>query len=60
MHILFDQIQTRVQQVSGPSNRLYYSRGDAPSISDVLFSSINEINNTQVEVKSKTEQWMSG
>ncbi|MFH2244735.1 flagellar hook-basal body complex protein FliE [Enterobacter sichuanensis] len=60
MRGVLDQIQTQAQQVSGPSNRLQTSRVDAPSFSDVLFNSINEINKTQVEAKSKTEQWMSG
>ncbi|HFK5734207.1 TPA: flagellar hook-basal body complex protein FliE [Enterobacter sichuanensis] len=60
MRGVLDQIQTQAQQVSGPSNRLQTARGDAPSFSDVLFNSINEINKTQVEAKSKTEQWMSG
>ena len=60
MRGVLDQIQTQAQQVSGPSHRLQTSRGDAPSFSDVLFNSINEINKTQVEAKSKTQQWMSG
>lgn len=60
MRGVLDQIQTQAQQVSGPSNRLQNARGDAPSFSDVLFNSINEINKTQVEAKSKTQQWMSG
>lgn len=60
MRGVLDQIQTQAQQVRGPSNRLQTARGDAPSFSDVLFNSINEINKTQVEAKSKTEQWMSG
>lgn len=60
MHGVLDQIQRQAQQVSGPSNRQLTSRGDTPSFSDVLFNSINEINKTQVEAKSKTQQWMSG
>ncbi|KKJ31775.1 flagellar hook-basal body protein FliE [Enterobacter hormaechei subsp. hoffmannii] len=61
MRGVLDQIQTQAQQVSGPSNRQQSARGDdAPSFSDVLFNSINEINKTQVEAKSKTQQWMSG
>lgn len=60
MRGVLDQIQTQSQQVSGPSNRLHPLRGDAPSFSDVLFNSINEINKTQVEAKNKTQQWMSG
>jgi len=31
-----------------------------PSFSDALFNSINEINKTQVDAKTKTQQWMSG
>ncbi|HHA1723940.1 MAG: flagellar hook-basal body complex protein FliE [Enterobacter cloacae] len=60
MRGVLDQIQSQAQQVSGPSHRLQTSREDAPSFSDVLFNSINEINKTQVEAKSKTQQWMSG
>lgn len=60
MRGVLDQIQSQAQQVSGPSHRLQTSRGDAPSFSDVLFNSFNEINKTQVEAKSKTQQWMSG
>lgn len=60
MRGVLDQIQTQAHQVSGSSNRLQSPRGDAPSFSDVLFNSINEINKTQVEAKSKTQQWMSG
>lgn len=60
MRGVLDQIQSQAQQVSGPSHRLQTSRGDTPSFSDVLFNSINEINKTQVEAKSKTQQWMSG
>ncbi|UKJ19866.1 flagellar hook-basal body complex protein FliE [Enterobacter mori] len=60
MRGVLDQIQTQAQQVSGSSSRLQNPRGDAPSFSDVLFNSINEINKTQIEAKSKTEQWMSG
>ena len=60
MRGVLDQIQSQAQQVSGPSHWLQTSRGDAPSFSDVLFNSLNEINKTQVEAKSKTEQWMSG
>ncbi|HAV2027235.1 TPA: flagellar hook-basal body complex protein FliE [Enterobacter cloacae] len=60
MRGVLDQIQSQAQQVSGPSHRLQTSCGDAPSFSDVLFNSINEINKTQVEAKSKTQQWMSG
>lgn len=60
MRGVLDQIQSQAQQVSGPSHRLQTSRGDAPSFSDVLFNSINEINKTQVEAKSKTQKWMSG
>ena len=60
MRGVLDQIQTQAQQVSGPSHRLHTSRGEAPAFSDVLFNSINEINKTQVEAKSKTQQWMSG
>lgn len=60
MRGVVDQIQRQAQQVSGPSNRLQTARGDAPSFSDVLFNSINEINKTQVDAKNKTEQWMSG
>ncbi|WP_431625149.1 flagellar hook-basal body complex protein FliE [Enterobacter chuandaensis] len=60
MRGVLDQIQIQAQQVSGASHRLQTSRGDTPSFSDVLFNSINEINKTQVEAKSKTQQWMSG
>lgn len=60
MRGVLDQIQTQAQQINGASNRLQTSRGDTPSFSDVLFNSINEINKTQVEAKSKTQQWMSG
>lgn len=60
MRGVLDQIQTQAQQVSGASHRLQTFRGDTPSFSDVLFNSINEINKTQVDAKSKTQQWMSG
>ena len=60
MRGVLDQIQTQAQQVSGPSHRLHTSRDEAPAFSDVLFNSIIEINKTQVEAKSKTQQWMSG
>lgn len=60
MRGVLDQIQTQAQQVSGSTGRLQSPRGDAPSFSDFLFNSINEINKTQVEAKSKAEQWMSG
>lgn len=60
MRGVLDQIQTQAQQVSGKSNRLQASREGAPSFSDALFNSINEINKTQVEAKNKTQQWMSG
>lgn len=60
MRGVLDQIQTQAQQVSGASHRLQTFRGDTPSFSDVLFNSINEISKTQVDAKSKTQQWMSG
>lgn len=60
MHGVLDQIQRQAQQVGGTSTRLESPRSDTPSFSDVLFNSINEINKTQVEAKSKTQQWMSG
>ena len=54
MRGVLDQIQTQAQQVSGPSNLR------KTSFSDALFNSINEINKTQVDAKTKTQQWMSG
>lgn len=60
MHGVLDQIQRQAQLVGGSTTRLQTSRGETPSFSDVLFSSINEINKTQVDAKSKTQQWMSG
>jgi flagellar hook-basal body complex protein FliE len=60
MRGVLDQIQTQAQQVSGASNRPQASGDGAPSFSDVLFNSINEINKTQVDAKNKTQQWMSG
>lgn len=60
MHGVLDQIQRQAQQVGGASTRLQSPRGNTPSFFDVLFNSINEINKTQVEAKSKTQQWMSG
>lgn len=60
MRGVLDQIQTQAQQVSDPSHRLQAARGDMPSFSDALFNSINEINKTQVDAKTKTQEWMSG
>lgn len=60
MHGVIDQIQRQAQLVGGSTTRLQNSRGETPSFSDVLFNSINEINKTQVDTKSKTQQWMSG
>jgi flagellar hook-basal body complex protein FliE len=60
MRGVLDQIQTQAQQVSGPSNLRKTSHGDMSSFSDALFNSINEINKTQVDAKTKTQQWMSG
>ncbi|MCK7317319.1 flagellar hook-basal body complex protein FliE [Enterobacter cloacae] len=60
MRGVLEQIQTQAQQVGGPANRMHPSRNDGPSFSDALLNSINEINKTQVDAKTKTQQWMSG
>ena len=53
---VLDQIQSQAQQATGQPS----THQDAPSFSDALMTSINEINKTQVEAKNKTQQWMSG
>jgi len=53
---VLDQIQSQAQQAAGQPS----TRQDAPSFSDALMTSINEINKTQIEAKNKTQQWMSG
>jgi flagellar hook-basal body complex protein FliE len=60
MRGVLDQIQTQAQQVNGASARVQSPRDNAPSFSDVLFNSINEINKTQVNAKETTQKWMSG
>ncbi len=59
MRGVLDQIQSQAQQVSGQL-RTRQTGAQSPSFSDALFTSINEINNTQLDAKNKTQQWMSG
>lgn len=56
MRGVLDQIQSQAQQAAGKPS----SRNDTPSFSDALLNSINEINKTQLDAKTKTQQWMSG
>jgi flagellar hook-basal body complex protein FliE len=53
---VLDQIQSQAQQVTGAIS----PRDNTASFSDKLLHSINEINKTQLDAKTKTQQWMSG
>lgn len=60
MRGVLDQIHSQAQQITGQSRNVPSTRENAPSFSDALFNSINEINKTQLDAKQAKEQWMSG
>ncbi|MEG5476142.1 flagellar hook-basal body complex protein FliE [Enterobacter hormaechei] len=60
MRGVLDQINTQSQQIAGMSRNQPAALKNTPSFSDILFNSINQINETQVNAKEMTQQWMSG
>lgn len=61
MRGVLDQIQNQAEQAAfQPRVKNVGQAGDTPSFSNVLFNSINEINQTQLNAKNTTQQWMSG
>lgn len=61
MRGVLDQIQNQAEQVAfQPRVKNVGQAEDTPSFSNVLFNSINEINQTQLNAKNTTQQWMSG
>ncbi|TKV07851.1 flagellar hook-basal body complex protein FliE [Citrobacter sp. wls619] len=60
MRGVLDQIHNQIQQVSEQPWKKSVEPQNAPSFSDVLFNSINEINKTQINAKEMTQQWMYG
>ena len=60
MRGVLDQIHSQAQQITAQPRITPAAQENAPSFSDALYNSINEINKTQVDAKQATQQWMSG
>lgn len=60
MRGVLDQIHSQAQQITMQPRITPSAAEGAPSFSDALLNSINEINKTQIEAKQASQQWMSG